>query len=115
MNPHWGESAKIDRDTLEIGMVSIGLTHEQTLATWKPLQDLVAASPSDYEWVKELSGGATQALNWWDVAWRQKYTPDAMVWDPTARRRRTCGGRATASRRACSSTRTSRCGCRRHC
>ena len=84
MNPHWGESAKIDKDTLEIGMVSIGLTHEQTLATWKPLQDLVAASPSDYEWVKELSGGATQARNWWDVDWRQKYTPDAMVWDPRA-------------------------------
>ena len=27
-------------------------------------------------------GGATQARNWWDVDWRKKYTPDAMVWDP---------------------------------
>jgi hypothetical protein len=80
--PDWGESAKIDKDTLEIGMVSMGLTHEQTLAAWKPLQDFVAASPSDYEWVKELSGGATKARNWWDVEWRAKYTPDAMVTDP---------------------------------
>ena len=84
MNPHWGESAKIDKDTLEISMVSLGLTHEQTLGTWKPLQDFVAASPSDYEWVAELSGGATQARHWWDVDWRRKYTPDAMVWDPRA-------------------------------
>jgi len=82
INPSWGESAKIDKDTLEIGMVSMGLTHEQTLAAWKPLQDFVAASPSDYEWVKELSGGATKARNWWDVEWRAKYTPDAMVTDP---------------------------------
>jgi len=82
VNPNWGESVKIDKDTLEISMVSIGLTHEQTLATWKPLQDFVAASPSDYEWVAELSGGATQARHWWDVDWRKQYTPDAMVWDP---------------------------------
>jgi len=81
VNPNWGEQAKIDKDTLEISMVSIGLTHEQTLATWKPLQDFVAASPSDYEWTKKLSGGATQARHWWDVEWRRQYTPDAMVWD----------------------------------
>jgi FAD/FMN-containing dehydrogenase len=84
VNPNWGESVKVDKDTLEISMVSIGLTHEQTLATWKPLQDFVAASPSDYEWARELDGGATKARHWWDVDWRKQYTPDAMVWDPRA-------------------------------
>ena len=82
VNPNWGESMKFDKDTLEIGMVSIGLSHEATLAAWKPLQDFVAASPSDYEWAEAISGGATQARNWWDVEWRNKYTPGEMIPDP---------------------------------
>jgi FAD/FMN-containing dehydrogenase len=82
VNANWGESVKFDKDTFEIGMVSIGLSHEATLATWKPLQDLVAASPSDYEWAEAISGGATQARNWWDVEWRNKYTPGEMIPDP---------------------------------
>jgi FAD/FMN-containing dehydrogenase len=82
VNPNWGESVKIDKDTFEFGMVSIGLTHEQTLAAWKPLQDFVAASPSDYEWAEAIRGGATQARNWWDVEWRNKYTPGEMIPDP---------------------------------
>jgi len=82
INANWGESVKIDKDTFEFGMVSIGLSHEATLASWKPLQDFVAASPSDYEWAEAIRGGATQARNWWDVEWRNKYTPGEMIADP---------------------------------
>ncbi|HEY1251077.1 MAG TPA: FAD-dependent oxidoreductase [Thermoanaerobaculia bacterium] len=82
VNANWGESVKFDKDTFEIGMVSIGLSHEATLAAWKPLQGFVAASPSDYEWAEAISGGATQARNWWDVEWRDKYTPGEMIADP---------------------------------
>jgi berberine-like enzyme len=73
---------KLDKDTMEFGMVSIGLSHEATLAAWKPLQDFVAAAPSDYEWAEKIGGGATQARNWWDVDWRNKYTPGEFVPDP---------------------------------
>jgi len=82
VNANWGESVKFDKDTMEFGMVSIGLSHEATLAAWKPLQDFVAAAPSDYEWAEKIGGGATQARNWWDVDWRNKYTPGEFVPDP---------------------------------
>ncbi len=82
VNPNWGEQAKFDKDTLQISMVSMGLTNDQTLETWQPLLDFVAASPSDYEWAEQIRGGATKARNWWDVDWRREHTPDDMVFDP---------------------------------
>jgi FAD/FMN-containing dehydrogenase len=82
INPNWGESVKIDKDTFEVGMVSMGLSHEATLSAWMPLQDFVAASPSDYEWAQAIRGGATQARNWWDVEWRAKHTSGEMIADP---------------------------------
>lgn len=82
VNPNWGEQARVGKDTLRIMTVSIGLTHDQTLETWKPLVDFVEASPSDYEWAEKVDGGAMQARYYWDVDWRRQYTPDDMVFDP---------------------------------
>jgi len=81
-NAHWGESVKIDKETLEISMVSVGLTKEESEAAWQPLRDFVKASPSDYEWADDLHTGVMPTRYWWDPEWRAKHTPGVMVTDP---------------------------------
>jgi len=66
-NPHWGEHVHFRRDnTMEIDMVSQGLTPEQTQAAWQPFFDWVRAATGDFDLV--FSGAsAWDARTWWDL------------------------------------------------
>jgi FAD/FMN-containing dehydrogenase len=67
-NPHWGEQIALAPDnTLNISMVSQGLTSAQTKKVWQPFYDWVAAAPQDYTVVDKLSTGADAARHWWDL------------------------------------------------
>jgi FAD/FMN-containing dehydrogenase len=65
-NPHWGEHVHFRPDnTLEIDMISQGLTPEQTRAAWQPFFDWVRASPGDFDLVSP-GAWAWEARTWWD-------------------------------------------------
>jgi FAD/FMN-containing dehydrogenase len=66
-NPHWGESAKLYKDTVEVSMVCQGLDTDQAKAAWAPFLDWVRASPSDYRFVDAAYVGTASARIWWDV------------------------------------------------
>ena len=83
LNPHWGESIKLEPDhTLDISMVSQGLDSAQARAVWQPFFDWVAQSPHDYALVKAPSIGSGPARHWWDVTWRKQQGSAAMISDP---------------------------------
>jgi len=83
LNPHWGESIKLEPDhTLDISMVSQGLDSAQARAVWQPFFDWVAKSPRDFVLVEAPSIGSGLARHWWDVDYRKQHSPDSMVSDP---------------------------------
>ena len=82
-NPHWGEQVHFEKDnTFEIHMLVAGLSDDDAEKTWNPFRQFVAASPSDFEILEPIRIGTTSARNWWDLEWRRKHTPDAMISDP---------------------------------
>lgn len=82
MNPHWGESVKLHPDnSLEVSMVSQGLTTEQAQAAWQPLLDWAAAASQDYVFVEPPRIRSGLAPRWWDVAYRDTHVPGSMVHD----------------------------------
>lgn len=82
-NPHWGEHVHFAPDnTLEIDMISQGLTPEQTLAAWRPFFDWVKASPSDFDLVSP-GAWAWDARTWWDLDKRSsEFVRDARAGAP---------------------------------
>lgn len=65
-NPHWGEHVHFTPDnTLEIDMISQGLTPEQALAAWQPFFDWLKASPGDFD-LDSLGAWAWHAQAYWD-------------------------------------------------
>jgi FAD/FMN-containing dehydrogenase len=66
-NPHWGEHVHFRSDnTLEIDMISQGLTPEQALAAWQPFFEWIQAAPDDFT-VNALGASAWDARTWWDL------------------------------------------------
>src|SRR5271169_3498805 len=73
-NDHWGEQAHINTDnSLEISMVSHGLTTEQAKTIWQPFLGWIAASPSDYKLKAPPIIGGMPARHWWDPEWREQH------------------------------------------
>ena len=73
-NDHWGEQAHVNpENSLDIMMVSHGLTTEQTRKLWQPFLDWVAASPGDYTLAAPPIIGSMPARAWWDPAWREQH------------------------------------------
>lgn len=65
-NPHWGEHVHFTPDnSLEIDMISQGLTPEQTLAAWQPFFDWLKASPGEFD-VDSPGAWAWDARAYWD-------------------------------------------------
>jgi len=65
-NPHWGEHVHFTPDnTLEIDMISQGLTPEQALAAWQPFFDWLKASHSEFD-VDSSGAWAWHARAYWD-------------------------------------------------
>ena len=82
-NPAWGEQAAFGTDnSLSLKMVSCGFTEAEAQAAWKPFSDLVAASPTDFEFTSELSVGTMLARHWWNPEWRRKNDADSVIADP---------------------------------
>jgi FAD/FMN-containing dehydrogenase len=76
-NPHWGEHVHIRPDnTLEIDMISQGLSAVEVRATWQPFFDWVAAAPQDYAGAGTFGTGAWPARTWWDPGQRATMTRD---------------------------------------
>ena len=81
-NPHWGEQVHFAPDnTLELSLVSQGLTREEERETWAPFLTWIAASPNEYAIVDEINLGAGDPLKWWDTAYRRVHG-NAMRFDP---------------------------------
>jgi FAD/FMN-containing dehydrogenase len=82
-NLHWGGSVHLQRDdTLSIAMVSYGLNKGAEQAVWQPFLDVIAASPQDYRLTGKPIIADIPARDWWDVEFRKKYTPEAIISDP---------------------------------
>jgi FAD binding domain/Berberine and berberine like len=87
-NDHWGEQAHVKSDnSLEISMVSYGLTGDESRKLWKPFMDWAAASPGSYTVEKDPIIGSMPARGWWDPEWRDKHGHHVFVTDsrPDAR------------------------------
>jgi len=81
-NPHWGESVRLKPDnSLEISMVSSGLSAAECNAIFKPFFDGIAAAPTLFRFTDEPFAGATAARGWWDVEGRRKRGSKAMISD----------------------------------
>ena len=81
-NHHWGEQAHVRRDnTLEISMVSYGLSGDEAKSVWKPFLDWVRASP-DYSLNWPIVIASKPARTWWDAAWNHKHWPELAFPNP---------------------------------
>jgi FAD/FMN-containing dehydrogenase len=68
LNPHWGEQVSLWPDnTLEISMVSQGLSKEQMTALWEPFFTWVKASPKEFVVIWPLGSHAGNSRSWWEV------------------------------------------------
>jgi FAD/FMN-containing dehydrogenase len=73
-NEHWGEQAHFSADNkLEINMVHLGLTTEQSLKVWQPFMNWLAKSPADYTIESQPEIGSMPFRHWWDVDWRKEH------------------------------------------
>jgi FAD/FMN-containing dehydrogenase len=76
-NDHWGEQAHIEPDnSLEISMVSHGLTTEEGRKVWQPFLDFISKLPSDFTLKSSPSIGSMPARHWWDPEWREQHHQD---------------------------------------
>lgn len=86
LNPHWGEQVSFSPDnTLEISMVSQGLSNEQAIAVWEPFFAWVAASPKEFVVTSPLRSGAWESRSWWDVGANPSMIRDAREGAPKDR------------------------------
>lgn len=68
LNPHWGEQVSIwPNNTLEISMVSQGLSNEQMRALWKPFLIWVNSSPKEFVVIRPFGSYAGDSRGWWKV------------------------------------------------
>jgi hypothetical protein len=81
-NPHWGEQATFGaNNTLDISMVSAGLTGAEATAIWKPFLDWVSAAPSDYTLVGPIAFADQPARSVWDMVARRAQGTKSIVFD----------------------------------
>jgi FAD/FMN-containing dehydrogenase len=84
INPHWGESVNLHGDnSLSLGMVFKDLTPAEAKAAWKPVTDLVAAAPADYQ-MQGPSALAQPMKQWWNFAALRKVGAPWMRFDERA-------------------------------
>ncbi|MHB8383620.1 MAG: FAD-dependent oxidoreductase [Candidatus Binataceae bacterium] len=77
-NDHWGEQVHFKPDnTLEISMVSQGLSAEQPRQIWQPFLDWIAHSPNGYSFQGRTSFASIPARHFWDPQWWKEHWPEA--------------------------------------
>jgi FAD/FMN-containing dehydrogenase len=78
LNPHWGEQVSLwPNNTLEISMVSQGLSSEQMSALWEPFLTWVNASPNEFVAIRPLGSHAGDSRRWWEVEGNPSMKRDA--------------------------------------
>lgn len=83
LNPHWGESVKVEPDdTLTITMVSQGLDTDEARAVWAPFFEVVARMPEDFAFLEPPVIASGSARHWWDTLYRKERAPRSIVFDP---------------------------------
>jgi FAD/FMN-containing dehydrogenase len=82
-NDHWGEQAHFSpENTLEIRMLSCGLSADQAKKTWQPFLDLVAHSRRAFAFQGSTSIGSIPARHFWDVDWWKQHWPEVALPSP---------------------------------
>jgi FAD/FMN-containing dehydrogenase len=84
-NDHWGEQAHVTPgNTLDLSMVSHGLTTKEAKKIWQPFMDWLAKSPGTYTIEKDPIIGSMPTRHWWDDKWRKEHHAEAFAADPRA-------------------------------
>jgi len=84
-NDHWGEQAHVSSDnTLNISMVSHGLSTEEAKKVWQPFLDWLAKSPRSYTIGVPPIVIGIPARHWWDAEWHKEQHHDVFKTDPRA-------------------------------
>ena len=77
-NDHWGEQIEFNpRNTLEIKMLSQGLSAEQPKQIFQPFLDWVARSPDAYSLEGRAPFASIPARHFWDPQWWKEHWPEA--------------------------------------
>jgi FAD/FMN-containing dehydrogenase len=85
-NDRWGEQAHVEPDnSLEISMVSYGLTTEEARKVWQPFLDWIAQTPTDYTLKDPPHIGSMPTRHWWDPLWREQHNNHSLVADSRPR------------------------------
>jgi FAD/FMN-containing dehydrogenase len=81
-NPHWGEQAHVNADnSLEIAMVSQGLSTDQANEVWRPFLDWIRRSPKSYSLTSKVIVASWPARHMWDVPWWKTHWPEMALPD----------------------------------
>jgi len=84
-NDHWGESAHLSPENkLEISMVHLGLTTDESRKVWQPFLDWIKQSSADYTIESEPEIGSMPFRHWWDIDWRKEHHHDVFKTDSRA-------------------------------
>ncbi len=76
-NSHWGEQVSVRADnTLEVSMVTQGLTDRQMLEVWQSFINWVTASPEEFAFIVPIQSHARASRDWWKVAGNPSMVPD---------------------------------------
>jgi FAD/FMN-containing dehydrogenase len=81
-NDRWGEQAHFSPDNeLQISMVHLGLTTDESRKVWQPFLDWLAKSPGSYTIKSQPEIGSMPFRHWWDVDWRNEHHHDVFKTD----------------------------------
>lgn len=81
-NPQWGEQIRFkSNNSIEITMLSHGLSKEQAQSSWQSFEDWVKQTPQDYKFEMPLTIMTIPARKLWDTAFLKQFAPDLIATD----------------------------------
>lgn len=81
-NQHWGESVSFTRkNQLNVGMVQLGLSSDESQKIWKTFLDWLAEFPTDYVIEPGDFIGNLAPRHWWDAEWHKEQSFDLFDFD----------------------------------
>src|SRR6476620_6191576 len=81
-NPHWGEQVRFKPgNSIEITMLSHGLTKDHAQSSWQSFEDWVKQTPQDYKFEMPLTIMTIPARQLWDTAFLKQFASDLIAID----------------------------------
>jgi FAD/FMN-containing dehydrogenase len=81
-NPHWGEQIGFGPgNTLQMQMLSAGLSRKEIQETWQPFLDWVGAAPADFSFREKANIATLPARLLWNVKVLTQFHPGAIIHD----------------------------------